>query len=85
MAAIELINPDTDPKEFVDGCYIFFDGVPDSPASDGEEAPAEGSAESTSDQSDGTVSTAANIKGDVAVPLIATTENTTEGPKDCCQ
>ena len=85
MAAIELINPDTDPKEFVDGCYIFLDGVPDSPASDGEEAPAEGSAESTSAQSDGTVSTAANIKGDVAVPLIATEKNTTEGPKDCCQ
>lgn len=85
MAAIELINPDTDPKEFVDGCYIFLDGVPDSPSSDGEEAPAEGSAESTSAQSDGTVSTAANIKGDVAVPLIATEKNTTEGPKDCCQ
>lgn len=81
MAAIELINPDTDPKEFVDGCYIFLDGVPDSPASDGEETPAE----STSAQSDGTVSTAANIKGDVAVPLIATEKNKTEGPKDCCQ
>ena len=85
MADIELINPDTDPKEFVDGCYIFFDGVPDSPSSYSEETPAEGSAESTSAQSDGTVSTAANIKGDVAVPLIATEKNTTEGPKDCCQ
>lgn len=85
MAAIELINPDTDPKEFVDGCYIFLDGVPDSPVSDGEGTPAEGSSESTSAQSDGTVSTAANIKGDVAVPLIATEKNTTEGPKDCCQ
>ncbi len=86
MAAIELINPDTDPKAFADGCYIFLDGVPDSPSADSEETPAEGSAESSSAQADGTISTAAaNIKGDVAVPLLATTENTTEGPKDCCQ